>query len=228
MDEAVLVTQNLQKIYRTGPEELHVLRGLNLEVSRGEVVAVVGASGTGKSTLLHLLGGLDRPTEGTIFLEGKNLQSLSKVELAGVRNRKIGFVFQFHYLLPEFTAMENIRMPALITGQEIKGATLRAETLLQQVGLAERKMHKPSELSGGEQQRAAIARALMNDPLLILADEPTGNLDRFTAEGVYELLSGIAKQRGKAFVIATHNEAFAQKADRILRLVDGRAMLVES
>lgn len=226
MDEAVLVAKNLQKVYRTGPEVLHVLRGLNLEVSQGEIVAVVGASGTGKSTLLHLLGGLDRPTEGTIFLEGKNLQSVSNTELAGIRSRKIGFVFQFHYLLPEFTAMENIRMPALIMGQEIKEATLRAESLLQQVGLAERKMHKPSELSGGEQQRTAIARALMNDPLLILADEPTGNLDRFTAEGVHKLLSGIAKQRGKAFVIVTHNEAFAQKADRILRLVDGRAVPV--
>ncbi len=228
MAEAVLVVQNLHKVYRTGPEELHVLRGLNLEVSRGEVVAVVGASGTGKSTLLHLLGGLDRPTEGALSLEGKNLQGLSEPELAWIRNRKIGFVFQFHYLLPEFTALENVRMPALIAGREIKEATLEAESLLQKVGLAVRRMHKPSELSGGEQQRTAIARALMNDPLVLLADEPTGNLDRPTAERVQELLSGIARERGKAFVIATHNESLARKADRILRLVDGQTVPVKS
>lgn len=226
MVEAVLVAQNLHKVFRTGPERLHVLRGLNLEVRKGEVLAIVGASGTGKSTLLHLLGGLGRPTEGDLLLEGQSLQSLSDEELARVRNRKIGLVFQFHYLLPEFTALENVRMPALIAGRELQEATLRAEKLLQKVGLDARKAHKPSELSGGEQQRTAIARALMNDPLVLLADEPTGNLDRPTAEGVHELLVGIAKQGEKAFVMATHNEALAQRADRILRLVDGQ-MIVE-
>lgn len=227
MAEPVLVARNLHKVYRTGPEELHVLRGLSLEVNRGEVLAIVGASGTGKSTLLHLLGGLDRPTAGELLLEGQGLQGLSDTQLAGVRNRKIGFVFQFHYLLPEFTAQENVQMPALIAGRDPAEATLKAETLLQSVGLEARKAHKPSELSGGEQQRTAIARALMNDPLILLADEPTGNLDRTTAEGVHELLSGIAKQGGKAFVIATHNEALAEKADRILRLVDGQAVVVK-
>jgi len=204
------------------PQPLPILKGINLEVSKGEMLCIVGASGVGKSTLLHLLGGLDRPTSGTVAFEGEDLFALNDNQLAAFRNRRIGFVFQFHHLLPEFTALENTMMPALIQGWTWPAAAKEAGALLNAVGLGERLQHRPGELSGGEQQRVAVARALILKPGLVLADEPTGNLDSHTSDEVFALMRGLNKQLGHTFVLVTHNEKLSAQADRIVHMVDGR------
>ena len=213
---------DLYKSYYDGLTELPVLKGVDLAVKKAQIVAIVGASGVGKSTLLHLLGGLDRPTEGEVFYEGENIFALNDQELDRFRNEEIGFVFQFHHLLPEFTALENVAMPGLIARQESDVAQDRAKELLEYVGLGERLEHRPSELSGGERQRVAIARALVNQPKVVLADEPTGNLDQKTSEAVHDLLWTLNDQFNQTFIIVTHNQALAQRADRLIQLVDGQ------
>ncbi len=204
-----------------GGGELRVLRDLDFVAAPAEAVAIVGASGAGKSTLLHLLGALDRPTAGQVEVGGANLAVLDDDRIAALRNRSIGFVFQFHHLLREFTAVENVMMPALIAGDGAPAARARAEDLLRQVGLAGRVGHKPAELSGGEQQRVAVARALVNEPLVVLADEPTGNLDARSSQAVHELMFELKERCGVALVVATHNLDLASKADRLLTLEDG-------
>lgn len=204
------------------PQPLPILKGIDLEISRGELLCIVGASGVGKSTFLHLLGGLDHPTSGTVEFEGQDLFTLNDNQLAAFRNRSIGFVFQFHHLLPEFTALENTMMPVLIQGQTWEEAARIAADLLSKVGLGERLSHRPGELSGGEQQRVAVARALILKPNLVLADEPTGNLDSHTADEVFALMKDLNKQLGHTFVLVTHNEKLAAQADRIVRMVDGK------
>ena len=206
----------------SGNTVLDVLKHLNINVIKGEMVAIVGASGVGKSTLLHILGLLDSPTSGKIFYEGANVSGLKENEIARFRNEKIGFVFQFHHLLSEFSALENVMIPALIKGLKKQEARERAEAILNKVGLSERFEHKPGELSGGEQQRVAIARALVMKPAVIFADEPTGNLDQKTGESVFEILKKLNKERKETFIIVTHNQALAKQADRILELKDGR------
>ena len=213
---------DLYKSYYDGLTELPVLRGVDLEVKKAEIVAIVGASGVGKSTLLHLLGGLDRPTEGTIFYEGEDIFALNDQELDRFRNEEIGYVFQFHHLLPEFTALENVAMPGLIARQKSDAAHDRSKELLEYVGLGERLGHRPAELSGGERQRVAIARALVNQPKIVLADEPTGNLDQKTSEAVHDLLWTLNDQFNQTFIIVTHNQTLAQRADRLIQLVDGQ------
>ncbi len=222
-----LVTIDLQKSYISGHEELHVLRGVDISVSVGEIISIVGASGTGKTTFLNLIGTLDRPTGGTVLYDGKDIFKLTDSELANFRNRDLGFIFQFHHLLPEFSAIENVMMPALISGKSRKYAQEIAAELLKTVGLKGREEHRPAELSGGEQQRVAVARALMNNPKIVLADEPTGNLDRKTGEAIHELLWKLNLELNQTFIIVTHNESLAQKADRIIRLVDGKAEIVK-
>jgi lipoprotein-releasing system ATP-binding protein len=218
-----LVAENLYKSYLDSDgSELPILKGVDLDVQVGEVVAVIGASGAGKSTLLHLLGGLDRPDSGEVFVDGQPLSGLEESALASVRNHRIGFIFQFHHLLREFTALENIMMPRLIGGAERSQAEPRAEALLRAVGLEERGEHKPPALSGGERQRVAVARALVNDPLVLLADEPSGNLDHQTAEGLHDLFFGLREERDFAAVLVTHNRELARRADRVLKLYDGR------
>jgi lipoprotein-releasing system ATP-binding protein len=202
--------------------ELTVLAGVEIEVRRGEAIALIGASGAGKSTLLHLLGFLDRPTAGEVRLEGRAVGALPDAELAAIRNRRIGFVFQFHHLLREFTALENVMMPLLIGGTARTDAAERARDLLSQVGLAGRLSHKPGELSGGEQQRVAVARALANRPGVVLADEPSGNLDTHTADQLHELFFRLREEHGIALVLATHNRELAERADRILQVRDGQ------
>lgn len=204
---------------RTG--KLVVLRGVSLTVNRGETVAIVGASGAGKSTLLHILGALDRPTSGSVEIEGKDIFLASDEELARFRNEHIGFIFQFHHLLPEFTALENVAMPALIAGKRFPEARERALQLLTDIGLADRVDQRPTELSGGEQQRVAVARALMNEPRIVLADEPSGNLDSENAENLHRLIRDLSRRKGHTFVVVTHNESLAKQADRVLRIADG-------
>lgn len=202
-------------------QELPILKGLDLTVRAGESVAIVGASGCGKSTLLQLLGALDRPTAGTVRVGGTDVVTLGEEEMAALRNEKIGFVFQFHHLLREFSALENVMMPALIRGSGFDEAEGWAKDLLGLVGLAERVAHKPTELSGGEQQRVAVARALVNEPLVLLADEPTGNLDARSSEGVHDMLFGLLEHRDVALVVVTHNNDLASRAERILKLSEG-------
>ncbi len=214
---------DLRKSYHSGPVELHVLEGINISIKAGEVISIVGASGVGKSTLLNLMGGLDRPTNGTVLYEDQDIFKLTDRELAQFRNREIGFIFQFHHLLPEFSAIENVMMPALISGNRKGDARELAAELLRDVGLTERENHRPGELSGGEQQRVAVARALVNKPKVVLADEPTGNLDRKTSEEVHDLLWELNERMNQTFIIVTHNEGLAERSDRIIRLADGRA-----
>ena len=219
----LLAVSNLHKGFATGSgARLEVLRGVSLSIERGEVVAVTGESGTGKSTLLHLLGALDRPDRGRILYDGMDLSKQSDAELSRFRNTSLGFVFQFHHLLPEFTALENAAMPALICGQRMASARVRAGVLLEQLGLSERLSHRPAELSGGEQQRVAVARALMNHPDLILADEPTGSLDTKTAHVLHKEIIRLSRKYDQAFVIATHNPALSNMCDRVLLLQGGR------
>ncbi|MGQ9693426.1 MAG: ABC transporter ATP-binding protein [Thermodesulfobacteriota bacterium] len=215
--------QGLKKYFVLGKsgKTIEVLKGIDLVISQGETLAIAGASGAGKSTLLHILGALDRPTEGKVFFQGADLGSLSEAELAEIRNRHIGFVFQFHHLLPEFTALENTIMPALIQGISYKEAARQGEEILTQLGLGHRLLHKPGELSGGEQQRVAVGRALMLNPQVILADEPTGNLDTKTGEEVHNLLMQINQEKGITIVVVTHNPALASRMSRRVLLVDG-------
>lgn len=220
-EKALIKVVDLHKSFTTDAGTLHILKGINIEVNRGEFLSIVGASGVGKSTFLHLLGTLDRPTAGKIFYQETDTSELRNTELARFRNQKIGFVFQFHYLLPEFNAIENTMMPALISGIDRTVAEDKAFKFLDAVGLKDRLSHKPGELSGGEQQRVAIARALIMEPEFVLADEPTGNLDSKTGEEIYSLLKSLNRANGTTFVIATHNEVLASQCDRRLRMVDG-------
>ncbi len=214
--------RGLTKTFLHGGSSLAILRGIDFSLQPGEMAAVVGASGAGKSTLLHILGTLDLPTTGQVLIDGVDVTRMSPTELAGFRNRQIGFVFQFHHLLPEFTALENTMMPALIQRVPFAQAERRARAVLNEVGLGERTSHKPGELSGGEQQRVALARALVLEPALLLADEPTGNLDTHTGEQVHELLYDISRARGTTMLIVTHNPQLARRMPRRLHMIDGR------
>ncbi|HEU4474635.1 MAG TPA: ABC transporter ATP-binding protein [Gemmatimonadales bacterium] len=226
---AILEAAGLRKVYQGGDGlPIEVLAGVELSVTRGEFVAIVGSSGSGKSTLLHLLGALDQPSSGTVRLDGRDFGELDETALAQVRNRKIGFVFQFHHLLREFTALENVMLPLLIAGEDDTRARSRAEELLAAVGLAGRMSHRPAALSGGEQQRAAVARALAADPVLVLADEPSGNLDTANSERLHQLFARLSREFETALVVVTHNRNLAGRADRVLSLEGGRLVPLAS
>jgi lipoprotein-releasing system ATP-binding protein len=220
--EPIVVAANVQKSFRHMGRTLEVLRGLDLEILDGEMLSIVGPSGAGKSTLLHCMGTLDLPTKGSIRIGGEEVTALGGARLADLRNRTIGFVFQFHHLLPEFNALENVMMPGLVQGRSKRELDPRARALLEEVGLASRASHRPGELSGGEQQRVALARALMLEPKLLLADEPTGNLDSATSAQIHDLFFTINRQRGTTIVVVTHNQALAASMPRVVTLRDGR------
>ena len=220
----LVLVDNLQRSFNMGNQTVHVLNGITITIKRREMVAIIGASGAGKSTLLHILGTLDRPTKGEVLFEGLNMFKVSETALASFRNQRIGFVFQFHHLLPEFTALENVSLPALIQKIPKPTALEKAKSLLSEVGLSNRFHHKPGELSGGEQQRVAVARALIRHPDLVLADEPTGNLDTQTGDELFELLRKLNEIHGTAFVIVTHNEKLSHQTDRLIHLQDGQIL----
>ena len=222
MAEALVIIEDLKKSFQHMGRTLDVLKGIDLNIYAGQILAIVGQSGAGKSTLLHCMGTLDLPSSGRIRLGGEELTTMSGSRLAAVRNRDIGFVFQFHHLLPEFTALENIMVPGLIQGRARKEMERRAQALLEEVGLTSRASHRPGELSGGEQQRVAVARALALDPKLVLADEPTGNLDSATSDAIHELFFQINREHGTTIVVVTHNPAFAERMPRVVRMRDGR------
>jgi len=217
----IISSDNLRKRFTEGKLDVEVLKGISLELQAGEKIAIVGSSGSGKSTLLHILGGLDLPTSGTVKVMGKDIASLSDKERGDLRNHSLGFIYQFHHLLPEFTAIENVAMPLLIRGLSVKESTQKAQDILTKVGLSERLKHKPGQLSGGERQRAAIARALVTNPNAILADEPTGNLDHKTALQIFDLMQTLNQELQTAFIIVTHDMQLAEKMDKIYHLVDG-------
>ena len=226
--DIVLAARALERTFTEADQPVHVLRGVDLDIARGERVAIVGLSGSGKSTLLHLLGGLDRPDGGDVSIQGNLLAELSEAEVGTLRNRTLGFVYQFHHLLPEFSAEENVAMPLLIRGESRGRAIDNARSLLTDVGLEKRFRHKPPMLSGGERQRVALARALAGDPVCVLADEPTGNLDEDTASQVDELMISLSRDRGVSFVVVTHNRRLANRMDRILTLHNGRLESLET
>ena len=221
-DDIIIRCSALEKTYVQGDLNVEVLKGIDLSVGQGSNLAIIGSSGSGKSTLLHVLGGLDSATKGDVIIDGKKLSSLSEEGKGKLRNRCLGFVYQFHHLLPEFTALENVAMPLLIRGEDVRTAEAAAQELLGQVGLAARIQHKPAEMSGGERQRTAIARAMVTRPRCILADEPTGNLDEYTARQVFDLMMTLNEQYKISLVMVTHNTGLAEKFDRMLELKEGR------
>ena len=221
MSRIILAARGITKHYTMGGSTLEVLRGVDLEMAAGEILAIVGESGAGKSTLLHILGMLDRPTAGSLMLDGFEVVGKNDDDLAKYRNNFVGFVFQFHHLLPEFTALENVMIPSRIRGDNGGDVRKRAELLLHRVGLDQRVQHRPGELSGGELQRVAVARALMNEPKMVFADEPSGNLDHRNSEMLHELIWNLAREHGCTFVIVTHDLGLAQRADRVVQLQDG-------
>jgi len=220
--KSLVEAQEIEKSFYTPAGELRILKGVDLSIGAGEIVGIVGASGVGKSTFLHVLGTLDRPTSGKVFYDGKDIFSMDTGALALFRNRTIGFVFQFHHLLPEFTALENVMMPGLISFRDRAELKAHAEGILNELGVYERRDHRPGELSGGEQQRVAVARSLILNPMVVLADEPTGNLDTTTGEELFHLLLRLNRERDITFVIVTHNESLSKRCHRVLTMVDGR------
>ncbi|RUR20350.1 lipoprotein-releasing ABC transporter ATP-binding protein LolD [Legionella sp. km535] len=221
MNDSILYSQKLVKSYNDGASRVDVLKGIDLRIAKGDSVAIIGPSGSGKSTLLHLLGGLDKPTSGSVSINDVNWQKISEKQRCQLRNQRLGFVYQFHHLLPEFTALENVAMPLLIAGMQVKQAEQKASDMLDHVGLKPRMEHKPAQLSGGERQRVAIARALVHQPHCVLADEPTGNLDQATATKVFDLMLDLNKQMKTALVIVTHDQQIAKRMDRIMILHEG-------
>lgn len=223
----ILVVKDLFKTYENGQQKIEVIKGIDLDIPEGAVIIIVGPSGVGKSTLLHLIGGLDKPDSGEVLIDGKNVFQLNDKDLALFRNRNIGFVFQFHHLLPEFTALENVMIPGMMHEKNLTEIEKNARELLTEVGLSERLTHKPSQLSGGEQQRVAVARALINRPKLVLADEPTGNLDKQSSQSLYRLILSLNEKLKQTFLIVTHNEMMAVNASLVVEMEDGRIRTIQ-